>query len=142
MPDILHRVGIDAPAQKVFEAISTINGLQHWWLSDTAGETKLGQLIDFQFCQMEVVESIPSSLVHWRCKSGPEEWLGTEVFFHLEHKRDQTFVIFKHANWKDPVEFMHHCSTKWATFLMSLKGWLETGQGNPTPNDVKIHVGD
>jgi hypothetical protein len=36
------------------------------------------------------------------------------------------------------VEFMHHCSTKWAVFLLSLKSLVETGQGAPEPNDVKI----
>jgi hypothetical protein len=29
--------------------------------------------------------------------------------------------VLKHANWKEPVEFMHHCGTKWATFLLSLR---------------------
>jgi hypothetical protein len=37
---------------------------------------------------------------------------------------------------------MHHCSTKWATFLLSLRDLLETGRAHPTPNDIKIHVGD
>jgi hypothetical protein len=41
-----------------------------------------------------------------------------------------------------PVEFMHHCSTKWATFLLSLKDWLERAEGRPAPYDVKIHAGD
>jgi hypothetical protein len=34
--------------------------------------------------------------------------------------------------------FMHHCSTKWALFLMSLKAFGETGKGFPDPHDVKI----
>ena len=33
---------------------------------------------------------------------------------------------------------MHHCSTKWAMFLMSLKSLVETGTGAPFPNDVHI----
>jgi hypothetical protein len=33
---------------------------------------------------------------------------------------------------------MHHCSTKWGTFLMSLKRLLETGEGAPDPRDVHI----
>jgi hypothetical protein len=33
---------------------------------------------------------------------------------------------------------MHHCSTKWGVFLMSLKSLLETGKGAPAPNDIKI----
>jgi hypothetical protein len=53
-----------------------------------------------------------------------------------------TFVLFKHANWMEPVEFMHHCSTKWATFLLSLRDFIERSAGRPVPNDLKIHVGD
>jgi hypothetical protein len=45
---------------------------------------------------------------------------------------------FKHEGWKEPVEFMHHCSTKWAVFLLSLKSLVETGKGAPDPNDIKI----
>ena len=33
---------------------------------------------------------------------------------------------------------MHHCSTKWAIFLMSLKSLVETGKGQPSPDDVTI----
>ena len=51
---------------------------------------------------------------------------------------DWIIVLFKHANWKEPVEFMHHCSTKWAVFLLSLKSLLETGKGAPWPNEIKL----
>ncbi|MDX6258562.1 MAG: hypothetical protein QOH84_250, partial [Kribbellaceae bacterium] len=47
-------------------------------------------------------------------------------------------IHFKHEGWKEPVEFMSHCSTKWAIFLMSLKSLLESGQGSPDPTDVSI----
>jgi hypothetical protein len=80
--------------------------------------------------------------VHWRCIDGPPEWVGTEVIFDLPWRDAQTFVLFKHANWKEPVEFMHHCSTKWATFLLSLRDELEKSSGHPAPHDVKIHVND
>ena len=33
MPDILHRVGIDATPEKVFNALATIEGLRGWWSS-------------------------------------------------------------------------------------------------------------
>jgi uncharacterized protein YndB with AHSA1/START domain len=142
MPNILHRVGIDVPPAKVFGALTTIDGLRHWWVGETGGNTNPGDLIDFGFCQMKVIESVPDSLVHWRCVSGPDEWVNTEVFFRLIWKEGQTFILFTHSDWKEPVEFMHHCSTKWATFLLSLRNWLESGKGTPTPHDIKIHVGD
>ena len=142
MPNILHRVGINAPPAKVFGALTTIEGLRHWWVGETRGNTDTGGLIDFGFCQMKVIESIPDSLVHWKCVSGPNEWVNTEVSFRLVWKEGQTFLLFTHSDWKEPVEFMHHCSTKWATFLLSLRDWLESGKGAPTPHDIKIHVGD
>jgi hypothetical protein len=33
---------------------------------------------------------------------------------------------------------MHHCSTKWGVFLLSLKAFLETGKGAPWPNEIKL----
>jgi uncharacterized protein YndB with AHSA1/START domain len=142
MPDILHRVGIAAPPERVFQALTTLEGLRHWWVSQTTGNPGPGGQIEFGFCRMQVVEAQPDSLVHWRCTSGPPEWVGTEVFFRLAWKEDQTFILFRHANWKELGEFMHHCSTKWATFLLSLRDWLEGGEGRPAPGDLKIHVGD
>jgi uncharacterized protein YndB with AHSA1/START domain len=142
MPDILHRVGINTTPEIVFNALSTIEGLRHWWTIETTGAAKKEGLINFGFCDMKVIEFNPDEFIKWKCVRGPEEWINTEVNFNLEYKKDQTFVIFKHTGWKEPVEFMHHCSTKWATFLLSLKDWLERAEGRPAPYDVKIHVGD
>jgi uncharacterized protein YndB with AHSA1/START domain len=142
MPDILHRVGIDAKPEKVFAALATLEGVRGWWVSTAEGNAGKGGTIDFGFCKMQVAAAEPGKLVHWRCTGGPEEWVGTEVTFNLEWKEDQTFVLFKHANWKQPVEFMHHCSTKWATFLISLMELVERGSGRPSPYDFKIHLGD
>ena len=139
MVDILHRVGTTASTTKVFAALTTLDGLQSWWVEKASGNAKKGGRIDFGFCVMEVVEAEPDHLVHWRCVSGPADWVGTEVTFRL--RRDsETFVLFSHSGWKEPVEFMHHCSTKWATFLLSLRDVVERGSGRPIPNDVKIIV--
>ena len=88
------------------------------------------------------VEATPGRRVRWTCVKGSPEWTNTEVTFDLVYRQDQTFVIFKHAGWAEPVEFMHHCSTKWATFLLSLRDLLEKSSGQPAPRDLKIHVDD
>ncbi|HWY73895.1 MAG TPA: SRPBCC domain-containing protein [Burkholderiaceae bacterium] len=142
MPDILHRVGIDARPERVFKTLTTIDGLSGWWVSQTTGDPGVGGTIDFGFCQMRVLEAVPTQRVRWRCIQGPDEWVGTEVSFALTWKQEQTFILFKHADWKEPVEFMHHCSTKWATFLLSLRDMVEKADGHPVPRDIKIHVGD
>jgi hypothetical protein len=49
-----------------------------------------------------------------------------------------TIVLFGHRKWKEPVEFMAHCSMKWAIFLMRLTEFVETGKGKAAPRDIKI----
>jgi hypothetical protein len=46
--------------------------------------------------------------------------------------------MFADRNWREEVEFTAHCSTKRATFLLSLRDFAERGQGQPAPNDLKI----
>lgn len=70
--------------------------------------------------------------------AGPDEWIGTFVTWDIRQDGDYTIVMFEHQGWREPVEFMYHCSTKWATFLMSLKQLVETGKGAPDPRDVAI----
>ena len=74
----------------------------------------------------------------WQVVDGPAVWIGTKISFDLVQENDFTLVFFKHQGWKEPSEFMHHCSTKWALFLMSTKSLVETGAGAPYPNDVHI----
>ncbi|MBI3790574.1 MAG: SRPBCC domain-containing protein [Gemmatimonadetes bacterium] len=142
MPDILHRVGANVEPQVAYAALATIDGLAHWWTTATTGDSAIGGVIDFGFCRMRVERSEPGRVVQWVCVGGPDEWVGTSVSFELAWRERETIILFKHAGWREPVEFMHHCSTKWAIFLMSLRNWLERGEGHPAPYDVKIHVGD
>ena len=66
---------------------------------------------------MKVLELHTAKRVLWQVIDGPEEWVGTKiVFLHLKQEGDWTIVLFKHQGWKEPVEFMHHCSTKWGSF--------------------------
>src|SRR6266540_3780402 len=103
--------------------------IDQWWTSGT------GEPGGFD---MEVLEAKPAERVLWEVVDGPEEWIGTQVSWDLRTEGDFTIVMFAQQGWKEPVEFMYHCSTKWATFLMSLKGMLETGAGEPAPRDVRI----
>ena len=144
MADILHKVGIKAPSPDgVYQALATRDGLAGWWTSDTNGVSTVGDVITFSFGElgnidMKVLELNPARRVLWQVAGGPEEWIGTRVSFELKQDGDYTSVLFKHQGWKEPVEFMHHCSTKWGVFLMSLKSLVETGKGAPYPHDVKI----
>ncbi|TSD47177.1 SRPBCC domain-containing protein [Rhodococcus sp. KBS0724] len=143
MVDILHRVAIKSSSiDDVHAALTTIEGLAGWWATDTHGDPNIGGTLQFRFgaggFDMKVLELAPAKRVVWEVIDGPEEWIGTRVVWDLQRDGDYTVVLFTHEGWKEPVEFMHHCSTKWALFLMSLKSMVETGTGAPDPRDVKI----
>ena len=125
-----------------YQALATREGLAAWWTNNTQGESKVGGGLQFCFgaggFDMKVLELDPARRVLWQVVEGPQEWIGTKVSFDVRQEGDFTIVLFKHQGWKEPVEFMHHCSTKWAVFLLSLKALLETGKGAPEPNDIKI----
>ena len=87
---------------------------------------------------MEVHELNAQKDVRWRCIEGPAEWIGTDITFQLAQQDNQTIVLFGHRNWREAVEFTAHCSMKWATFLLSLREYVETGTGKPSPHDLKI----
>jgi hypothetical protein len=132
MPDILHRVGIKSSLDKVYIALSTREGLAAWWTENTQGESKIDGV------EMMVLELNPAKLVLWQVADGPKDWIGTRISFDLKQEGAYCIVLFKHQGWREPNEHMHHCSTKWATFLWSLKALVETGRGSPSPHDLKI----
>ena len=147
MADILHRVGIKASLEDVYKTLATPEGVAGWWTNDAQGESKVGGTLTFRFSaggveigsfKMKILELRSTELVLWEVIDGPAEWIGTTIRFELKQEDGYAIVLFKHQGWKEPVEFMHHCSTKWAIFMMSLKSLVETGKGAPSPHDIKI----
>ncbi|MFT5219166.1 MAG: hypothetical protein ACI87H_001303 [Gammaproteobacteria bacterium] len=143
MKDIIHRVGIKASPEKIYELLTTDYGLSQWWTDDVSGAADVGSLIKFRFGgggpDFQVSELIPNKRVRWKHSGNmPEAWMGTEIVFSLDQESDQTFLSFTHGNWESPSDFMAHCSTKWAIFMLSLKELAETGKGKPFPDDIQI----
>ena len=144
MPDIRHRVGIAAPQRRVYDTVATKEGLAQFWTSHVEGDSEVGAKLSFFFGRpepsvvMEVVELRPDERVQWRCVEGASEWVGTTVTFDLKRGDGETVMLFTHADWREPVEFMHHCSTKWATVLIGLRSGLEGGAFTPFPTDTEI----
>jgi uncharacterized protein YndB with AHSA1/START domain len=126
----------------VFDALTTLTGLSAWWAQDTTGATDIGGVLAFRFTaggfDMKVVDVVPGKHLLWEVVDGPKEWIGTMVDWEIKQEDEYTIVLFSHLGWREPVEFMNHCSTKWAIFLMSLKALIETGAGQPDPRDVAI----
>jgi uncharacterized protein YndB with AHSA1/START domain len=143
MVDILHKIGAKAPTSAFYQALTTRDGLARWWTRQTTGDAQVGGIVTFRFGElgffvMKVLELHPDARVVWRVEDGPAEWIGTTLHFDLKQEDAFAILLFRHAGWREASEGMHHCSTKWAVFLLSLKALVETGQGQPAPDDVKI----
>jgi len=143
MFDIVHRVGIKSSSDKVFAALTEEKGLAGWWSKNVTASPAVGTNAKFRFGDrgfndMKVIDLVPGQRVKWQCVDGAPEWIGTELTFDLKQEAGSTVVLFAQRGWKQQVEFMHYCSTKWATYLLSLKSLCETGKGAPYPDDVDI----
>ena len=143
MGEIKHRVGIRGSAAEVYQKLVTDEGLSQWWTSDTRGAGEVGSIIQFRFGSagpdFEVVELVPDQRVRWRHHGEmPNDWMGSEILFELHEDDKQTIVNFAHYNWRQSDEVLAHCSTKWGVFMMSLKSCIESGLGQPYPNDIHI----
>lgn len=148
MADIIHRIGISSPASRVYAAFTSVSGLAQWWTEDTTGRAAVGSTITFTFRKgtgeeigkmvMEVLEQNADRNVRWKCVDGPPDWIGTEITADLSVQDGKTILLFGHRNWREATESTAHCSMKCAVFLLSLREYIETGTGRPSPNDLKI----
>jgi uncharacterized protein YndB with AHSA1/START domain len=142
MEQIRHRVGIRAPRPAVLAKLTTLDGLAIWWTRDVTGDPTPGGKLEFCFGRpgrcavMEVADATATSVV-WNCIGGPDEWVGGVLTFDLEQEGDETVLKFTQS-WREPVDFMFHCSTKWGFFLLGLKASLEGDKGTPFPGELQI----
>ncbi|MGK9126298.1 SRPBCC domain-containing protein [Olivibacter sp. SA151] len=136
---IRHRLLIEAPVEKVFEALTTQEGLAGWWTPDTLAKPTIGSILRFSFGpdyfkEMKVEQLKPYSKIKWLCVSAYEEWIGTRLTFELEPHKKGCILFFHHDGWKNYTPEFASCSYDWALFFRSLKRLCETGKGAPYPD--------
>lgn len=134
MENIRHYLVIQAPIQKVYEAITSQEGLSNWWTEETIAKPEIGFLNEFKFGEeylnkMRIKELIPNKSVLWLCEDGDKEWINTKVSFNLKSKEGETILQFSHEGWREATEFYASCNFHWGRFMESLKLLCETGNG-------------
>lgn len=135
MEKIYHHFVIKAPPAKVYEAITTLEGLRNWWTTDSTGKPEKNGELRFGFGgnmynKMKVAGLTKNKSLEWKCIEGPEDWIDTTLMFRLKEDKDnQTVVDFSHNGWKTMNEFYGVCNYHWGLFMKSLKPLCETGKG-------------
>jgi len=151
MAKVYHKFTIEAPASKVFELLSTLPGLQSWWMKDSRGSPELNGELEFGkkemfYNKMKVTKSEDNKHIEWEILEsiGPTEdskiWNGTKVSFELEEKqlarldgKTATVVLFKHDDWpqgSEDTKFFAEVNWHWAFFTQGLKNVAEGREGN------------
>jgi len=140
---IRHRVGVQAERDELFDALILPEKLIGWWPTTAHGTPQVGGRLELTFPGYpnhvwEILELVPGERVHLRCEDGPGPWLKTELRFELHPTESQVFVTLEHLHLDAESDAYLYFNTKWPTFLLSLKNLLETGRGQPYPNDLRI----
>jgi uncharacterized protein YndB with AHSA1/START domain len=143
--EIWHEILINASPADLYAAVTEVKKLAHWWTTDTRGESQIGKNLEFWFAGfrqvIEVTALDSNQLVRWIAKSeGASDWTGTSIEFRIFRVQGQTFLHFRHSNWREAAKTFPHCSLGWAIFLLSLKEFVETGKGRPYPYDLPVNM--
>jgi uncharacterized protein YndB with AHSA1/START domain len=153
MTTLYHQIWINAPAAKVYEAISTENGIGNWWDKPRTLRSDAATILEFNpgpehgVLKARVIEIVRERRVEWEFvsthpKSSPASaWTGTHVSFEVSRrplppwavdKVDTTVLDFRHSGWDERSEYVGFCNFAWGEALQKLRQWCESGQGSST----------
>jgi uncharacterized protein YndB with AHSA1/START domain len=137
VPDIQHSLTIAAPPERVWPALTTLDGVAGWWsIGHTELEGDPGVLGgEFRFqsravvIRMRVEALDPLRHVRWRPveANAPGGWVGTTITFDLTADTAGTRLDFVHQGFAENNEGYRLVTGGWAQYLDNLKRLVETG---------------
>ena len=131
MADLFHQVSIDAPADRVFDAVTTKDGLIGWWTDDVEARPEAGTIAQFgfynraAFFRMRIDELAKPARVKWTCEGDVPEWTGTTLLWDIQPRDGGSTLNLVHAGWKSTAGSLPQCNTVWGALMMRLKAHCE-----------------
>ena len=142
--EIWHEMIIKASPSELYQALTDVKKLAHWWTTETQGESAVGKKLEFWFYGKLLKEMVVTTLkidelVRWRAteRSDPD-WVNTEIEWKIFREGDKTFLHLRHSKWREDAKIFPQTSMHWVLFLLSLKEFVETGKGRPHPYDMPV----
>ena len=138
MPEILHEITVDAPARKVFDALTTEPGLKSWWTVNSESDPRPCGKATFGFYggavtfHLKFAEFEPGKRLKWNVEDAPGGWNGTDVSLDLSPGDEEgTKLRFRHGGWKTTEGEFAMVNTTWGHLMYSLKTYAESGKAAP-----------
>lgn len=135
---LMHMVSIHADAKKIYDAISTEEGLKSFWTADTHAEARHGSIARFGFAgpvlEMKVDELKPGERVRWSTHGGFDAWKGTTVTWDIRPGQNGHHEVwFSHDGWPAslPAKDTASVNYTWGGIVARLKEYVETGKPVP-----------
>ncbi len=144
--EIWHEIRIKASPGELYQALTDVKKLAHWWTTETRGESVVGKKLEFSFYGQKTKEMVVTALkvdelVRWRAtERSTSDWVDTEIEFKIFREGDLTFLHFRHSKWREDAKAFPQTSMHWVIFLLSLKEFVETGKGRPHPYDMPVNL--
>lgn len=140
-------VRINAPAEVVFDAITTTEALTAWWSPVTGsgltgGELRFPMVADHPPLLVRVDEATRPTTVRWTVAECTfmDDWVGTQPTFSITAiDNGSCELTFEHRGLNDKLECKDMCSRSWDHFVgTSLRELVQGGTGAPnrSPRDL------
>lgn len=132
MYTIIHNFTIQSNAEKVFEAISTPEGLNNWWTLKCSGKPALNEEYNLNFTDeydwyAKISKFEENKLIEFSMIKAMDDWMSTRFGFELTGEGNQTNVHFYHTNWREQNKEYGVTSYCWANLLRQMKDYIEKG---------------
>jgi uncharacterized protein YndB with AHSA1/START domain len=138
MEAIRHELWIATDTMRVFNALTTKEGLDFWSGPALAATPEIGSVVDL----------VPGERLTWRCITDLDdpgmpgsEWLGHRIAFELEAGSDDHgstwlrerlgvsaqagFAILRFRSWSSDSRWFAYCNASWSAMLDGLKRHCE-----------------
>ena len=143
MADIFHDFPVKVTPERVFQAVSTPQGLDTWWTKQSAGMPQTGEEYDLWFgpeyhWRAKVTRCVPDSEFEFEMIQADDDWVGTRIGVLLKPGDAATWVRFHHTGWPSINEHYRISCNCWAMYLRILRRSLEHGESVPYEDRLDV----
>ena len=143
MPDIFQDFPINTTPDRVFQGVSSPDGLDQWWTLRSAGRASGGAEYELGFgpeyeWRAKVTRCVPGAEFELEMTRADADWTGTRVGFRLSPRPSGTWVQFWHTGWPESNEHYRVSCHCWAMYLRVLRRHLEHGEVVPYSDRLDV----
>jgi uncharacterized protein YndB with AHSA1/START domain len=126
-----HKITINAPKSRVFDALSTKDDTPQVEGEVGEGETVVLGFKDEVPFHWRFVEVASPTRIKWECVEGPGAVAGTRVDFRLSDRDGRTSVECDHEGFREADRALRSCNTLWGILMGCLRDYAETPKPRP-----------